>query len=348
MTRLFWMPLLAAFLLWPFVRWDLPPYRFDASRAVVVRAEMSVEAFRLDCGRLPHSLDELLGAWSGPPCGPDPWSRLGDLRDPFGNKIHYWTSGDGLRYELRAVGRDRVYGSADDVVCGDWDWPWKPAPVIWTGLRDFLLFPALLLTAFASGAYLLCRGLWRWWHNVVHALPGQDSVLRSVLRRTFAMFWIFALIALLDRPGCPRQHEVTAEAQLSLVAVELEDLRRRCGSLPFALDQPPLPLVCGPDAPTRASQRIDPWGSPITYARQPFNPGYVLYSTGADRVNGTADDIVHGDARRPWLRSYHDPWLELDALHGFAGIALLMFLTEALTIAGFAAWHRRGGGGTVA
>ncbi|HVH34158.1 MAG TPA: hypothetical protein VM847_08625, partial [Tahibacter sp.] len=55
------------------------------------------------------------------------WAKVSDLLDPYGNRFVYWRSGDGRTFEVRGIGRDRVYGSADDVTTSNWTWPW-PEP----------------------------------------------------------------------------------------------------------------------------------------------------------------------------------------------------------------------------
>jgi len=109
------------------LRCDFTRGRERVARAYLVRLEMSVELFRLECGRLPNALDELVGVVNQENCASAAVSQLSQLKDPWGNWFVYWRSPDGRRFEVRAVGRDGVYGSADDVVADDWKWPW-PEP----------------------------------------------------------------------------------------------------------------------------------------------------------------------------------------------------------------------------
>lgn len=96
---------------------------YNASRAGIWKLAMCVEAFQLDCGRLPDQLDELISEVRPEGCA-GPWARASDLRDPYGSRFVYRRSADGSSFEVRGIGRDRVYGSADDVTTSDRPWPW--------------------------------------------------------------------------------------------------------------------------------------------------------------------------------------------------------------------------------
>jgi hypothetical protein len=109
------------------MRCDPARWRWRTALADLVRLEMSVERFRLNCGRLPHALDELIGLLDHDECDSRSVAPLSKLKDPWGNCFVYWRSPDGRRFEVRAVGRDGVYGSRDDVVKNGWQWPW-PEP----------------------------------------------------------------------------------------------------------------------------------------------------------------------------------------------------------------------------
>lgn len=106
---------------------DLARWRRNAARAHLVRLEMSVERFRLDCGRLPNALGELVGVLDRNDCDSVAVARLSELKDPWGNGFAYWRSPNSRQFEVRAIGKDGVYGSADDVVTDGREWPW-PEP----------------------------------------------------------------------------------------------------------------------------------------------------------------------------------------------------------------------------
>lgn len=100
---------------------------FDASRAQLSRIEMSVAAFELDCGRLPDSVDELLGAVrDNDVCRSRMEYDRNRLRGPYGDYVYYWKNGSGGGFHVRLLGKDRAFGSADDVTL-------EPEPHIWGG-----------------------------------------------------------------------------------------------------------------------------------------------------------------------------------------------------------------------
>jgi hypothetical protein len=49
---------------------------------------------------------------------------------------------------------------------------------------------------------------------------------------------------------------------------------------------------------------VDPWGDPYAYVWLPS--GYLLYSKGIDRLDGTADDIASEDVSRCWREPYRE------------------------------------------
>lgn len=177
---LFWLlvfwPLVVVLVLAGYVAFDttlgcnLGPGRYRATRAQAAKLEMSVEAFRLDCGRLPDSLDELLGTASEPDCVKNA-ARPSHLIDPFGAPFTYWRAADGSRYEVRSRGLDRIDGNADDITADGLvgplptsryqrvDWPRLVGAVLLV-----LLVAAIAARVFAAfGAGL--RLAWRRWHT---------------------------------------------------------------------------------------------------------------------------------------------------------------------------------------
>lgn len=109
------------------MRCDLDRWRGKTAHAHLVRLAMLVEQFRLQCGRLPKALDELVGVLDREECDGVRVPRLSEFKDPWGNWFAYWRSSHGSRFEVRAIGKDGIYGTADDVVVDGWKWPW-PEP----------------------------------------------------------------------------------------------------------------------------------------------------------------------------------------------------------------------------
>lgn len=108
----------------------LGPGRYLAARVQAERLAMVVEGFRDDCGRLPDQLDELFGVVRERNCFTTP-PRPSQLVDPWGSRFVYWRASDGTAFELRSVGRDRVYGNFDDLASSGWSWPWPQPPWSW-------------------------------------------------------------------------------------------------------------------------------------------------------------------------------------------------------------------------
>lgn len=147
---------------------NLGEARFRATRAQIAKLEMNIEAFRLDCGRLPDKLDELFGVEREPNCVKYPPRRSGVV-DPFGTRFDYWRADDGIRFELRSAGPDRKHDTLDDFTANSVRWP-RPAPD-WPRLIAVLLpvlfFGALVFHLLAAAG----KGLglaWRRWHTLRH------------------------------------------------------------------------------------------------------------------------------------------------------------------------------------
>lgn len=150
---------------------DLERGRARVAEVQAVRLGADVETFRVDCGRLPDSLDELAGVVREPDCVKSA-RRLSSLIDPYGEPFVYWRAADGGRFEIRSLGRDHVYGSADDVASDDWTWPWpRPWYVRVDGWRlmSVLLLPLLLAVAIGFRVIKVLVGAlrtaWRRWHE---------------------------------------------------------------------------------------------------------------------------------------------------------------------------------------
>jgi hypothetical protein len=86
-----------------------------------------------------------------------------------------------------------------------------------------------------------------------------------------------------------REFRRAAQLNMASVALSVRRFTRTKGQLPLHLEE--VPDLREPDG--RAPK--DPWGSEYRYDRE-SNESFVLQSAGPDRVFGTGDDLVHGDA----------------------------------------------------
>lgn len=95
-------------------------------KAHLAKTEMSVQTFAVDCARLPHSIDELYGVIGPAPGCTGPWLKRSDYRG-FGMTVYYWKNEADGTFQLRLLGRDGAFGSADDVTV-------DPEPHVWGGM----------------------------------------------------------------------------------------------------------------------------------------------------------------------------------------------------------------------
>lgn len=68
-----------------------------------------IEQFRMDTGRLPASLQELV-VNPGAPGWLGPYAREAELKDPWNNAFHYQMPGQGRPFELMSYGSDGAPG----------------------------------------------------------------------------------------------------------------------------------------------------------------------------------------------------------------------------------------------
>ena len=79
---------------------------YNLGKSAVQPLAGKVESFRMDTGRLPNSLDELVTApgdatgWLGP------YAKAAELKDPFGHAYEYRTPGENGDFDLVFLGRD--------------------------------------------------------------------------------------------------------------------------------------------------------------------------------------------------------------------------------------------------
>ena len=126
----------------------------DLRRLKLQKVEASVGKFSRKCGRLPHSLDELVGVVSRvDKCADVQFLKPVEIRFN-GITVHYWKNDADGSFQLRWPGEDRIFGSADDLTV-------KPEKRVWGGT---LIERRRWLQALTLGAGLLSLAwLRRWW-----------------------------------------------------------------------------------------------------------------------------------------------------------------------------------------
>lgn len=148
------------------------PSPFRSTLAQLAKVERTIEVFRLDCGRLPSTLDDLVTAlrsythcWKGPAVRPE------HLADIWGNPLVYVARLDGS-FSLGSTGRDGRAGTGDDIPLneaynGEYDLRWyqlELSPVAWLALMA------------SSIIFLLCLGI----EGLRHLLRRRRVAVASV------------------------------------------------------------------------------------------------------------------------------------------------------------------------
>ena len=87
----------------------------NLAKSQVTTMAQKVQAFQMDTGRLPTTLEELVSepgnaaGWLGP------YAKAAELNDPWGNPIVYRAPGDNQPFDLVILGKDgQVGGSSVD------------------------------------------------------------------------------------------------------------------------------------------------------------------------------------------------------------------------------------------
>jgi general secretion pathway protein G len=96
--------------------------RYRAAIMQVRSLDMKIQAYVLDVGSVPASLNDLVSApaankkWAGP------YAKLSDLTDPFGHAFVYKSPGDHGDYDIVFLGKDgRAGGKGIDADYGNWE-----------------------------------------------------------------------------------------------------------------------------------------------------------------------------------------------------------------------------------
>ena len=109
-------------LVLPNVWGKLSGAKFKTAKAQIGLLQQSVDAFALDVGRLPDSLQELVEQpadadfWSGP------YVKRQTLKDPWGNEWQYRKPGEHGAFDLLSLGEDNSpggEGTSSDI--NSWD-----------------------------------------------------------------------------------------------------------------------------------------------------------------------------------------------------------------------------------
>ncbi|MGH8075514.1 MAG: type II secretion system major pseudopilin GspG [Lysobacter sp.] len=87
----------------------------NLAKSQVTTMAQKVEAFQMDTGRLPTTLDELVTEPSSAPGWLGPYAKAAELNDPWGHPIEYRTPGEAGAFDLVILGKDgKVGGSSVD------------------------------------------------------------------------------------------------------------------------------------------------------------------------------------------------------------------------------------------
>lgn len=96
--------------------------KVKAGRAQIHSLEMKVQAYSLDNGSLPQSLNDLItrpgnaSNWNGP------YAKPADINDPFGHPFQYKAPGDHGEFDIIFLGKDgKPGGEGLDKDVGSWE-----------------------------------------------------------------------------------------------------------------------------------------------------------------------------------------------------------------------------------
>ncbi len=87
----------------------------NLAKSQVTTLAQKVEAFQMDTGRYPATLDELATEPGNAPGWLGPYAKASELNDPWGNPIAYRMPGEMGAFDLMMLGKDgKVGGSSYD------------------------------------------------------------------------------------------------------------------------------------------------------------------------------------------------------------------------------------------
>jgi len=87
----------------------------NLAKSQVMTLGQKVEAFQMDTGRLPATLDELVTAPGNAAGWLGPYAKPAELNDPWGHPVEYRTPGESGPFDLVVLGKDgKVGGTSVD------------------------------------------------------------------------------------------------------------------------------------------------------------------------------------------------------------------------------------------
>ncbi|KIQ96772.1 MULTISPECIES: type II secretion system protein GspG [Lysobacter] len=87
----------------------------NLAKSQVMTLGQKVEAFQMDTGRLPATLDELVTAPGSAAGWLGPYAKPAELNDPWGHPVEYRTPGESGPFDLVILGKDgKVGGTSVD------------------------------------------------------------------------------------------------------------------------------------------------------------------------------------------------------------------------------------------
>lgn len=95
--------------------------KWDAGKIGVTKLDQDVQAYALDNGSPPKSLDDLIGKPLNAPSWNGPYAKPADLKDPFRHPYGYIDPGKHGQYDIVFYGRDgKPGGEGVDRDYGNW------------------------------------------------------------------------------------------------------------------------------------------------------------------------------------------------------------------------------------
>lgn len=95
--------------------------KYAIGKVGAMKLDQEVQAYMLDNGAPPKSLDALVDRPSGTPSWNGPYAKAADLTDPFGHAYGYRSPGEHGKYDIIFYGQDGKFGGTGiDRDYGNW------------------------------------------------------------------------------------------------------------------------------------------------------------------------------------------------------------------------------------